>query len=104
LNLFQVSGEPFEFGYRLGEIVRPVFTGYMEQGSARCGDPFVQQLCDAAHAHFLGLLDGMAAGLGSSADDVFLWNCRGELTYNAPDGCTMVDVQPVGKPGGGSFY
>jgi hypothetical protein len=62
---------------------------------------------------------------------VFLWNCRGELIHNAPDGCTtlaaasgnarfiahnedgdpylrercfLVDVQPAGKPGFMSFY
>ena len=71
----------------------------------------------------------MAAGLGWSADDIFLWNCRGELIHHAPDGCTtlaaavgstrfiahnedgdpylrercsLVQVQPVGKPGFGS--
>ena len=140
LNLFQVSGEPYEIGYRLGEIARPVFAGYMEQSSAwRAvrrwrGDPFVQTLRDAAHAHFPALLaelDGMAAALDWSAEDVFLWNCRGELIHNVPDGCTtlaavaadarliahnedgdpflreccaLVDVQPVGKPGFVSFY
>ncbi|SDR32969.1 Acyl-coenzyme A:6-aminopenicillanic acid acyl-transferase [Paraburkholderia fungorum] len=142
LNLFQVSGEPYEIGYRLGEIARPVFADYMEQSSAwravRCwrGNPFVQKMREAAHAHFPALLaelDGMAAGLEWSAEDVFLWNCRGELIHNAPDGCTtlaaaetnatalfiahnedgdpflrercaMVDVQPVGKPGFVSFY
>jgi hypothetical protein len=62
---------------------------------------------------------------------VFLWNCRGELIHNAPDGCTtlaavvgdtrfiahnedgdpflrercaLVEVQPAGKPGFVSFY
>ena len=34
LSLFQVSGEPYDIGYRLGEIARPVFTEYMEQSSA----------------------------------------------------------------------
>jgi len=34
LSLFQVSGEPYDIGYRLGEIARPVFSEYMEQSSA----------------------------------------------------------------------
>lgn len=34
LSLFQVSGEPYDIGYRLGEIARPVFTEYMGQSSA----------------------------------------------------------------------
>jgi hypothetical protein len=84
--------------------------------------------------HFPALvaeLEGMAAGLGWPVEDVFLWNCRGELVHSAPDGCTtlaavsgnarfiahnedgdpylrercfLVDVQPVGKPGFVSFY
>ncbi|WP_434110462.1 C45 family autoproteolytic acyltransferase/hydolase [Paraburkholderia caffeinilytica] len=140
MNLFQVSGEPYDIGYRLGELARPVFADYMEQSGAwRAvrrwrGDPFVQKLRDATEAHFPALLvelDGMAAGLGWSAEDIFLWNCRGELIHNAPDGCTtlaavegdarfiahnedgdpflrercsLVEVQPAGKPGFVSFY
>ncbi|QQC65861.1 C45 family autoproteolytic acyltransferase/hydolase [Paraburkholderia ginsengisoli] len=140
LSLFQVSGEPYEIGYRLGEIARPVFADYMEQSRAWCavrqwrGEPFVQALRDAARAYYPALiaeLDGMAAGLGWSAEDAFLWNCRGELIHHAPDGCTtvaavegarrfiahnedgdpylrarcaLVDVRPNGKPGFVSFY
>jgi hypothetical protein len=79
----------------------------------------------------LAELDGMAAGLGWSAEDVFLWNCRGELIHCAPDGCTtlaavegkqrliahnedgdpflrercaLLEVRPAGKPGFVSFY
>ncbi|RKE38719.1 acyl-CoA:6-aminopenicillanic acid acyl transferase [Paraburkholderia sp. BL23I1N1] len=140
LSLFQVGGEPYGIGYRLGELARPVFAEYMEQSSAWQavrrwrGEPFVQQLREAAQAHFptlLAELDGMAAGLGWSAEDIFLWNCRGELIHNAPDGCTtlaavdgnarfiahnedgdpflrercaLVEVQPAGKPGFVSFY
>lgn len=140
LSLFQVGGEPYDIGYRLGELARPVFADYMEQSSAwRAvrrwrGDPFVQQLREAAQAHCPALLvevDGMAAGLDWSAEDIFLWNCRGELIHNAPDGCTtlaavagnarfiahnedgdpflrercaLVEVQPAGKPGFVSFY
>jgi hypothetical protein len=98
------------------------------------GHAFVRVLREAAEAAFPAIaaeLDGMAEGLGWSAEDVFLWNCRGELIHNAPDGCTtlaaragdaryiahnedgdpylrnrclLVDVRPVGKPGFVSFY
>ncbi|MFM0221988.1 C45 family autoproteolytic acyltransferase/hydolase [Paraburkholderia dipogonis] len=140
LSIFPVSGEPYDIGYRLGELARPVFADYMHQSGAWQavrrwrGAPFVQELRDAAQAHFPALLaelDGMAAGLGWSAEDVFLWNCRGELIHNAPDGCTtlaavvgdarfiahnedgdpflrkrcaLVEVRPAGKPGFVSFY
>ncbi|NML32854.1 peptidase C45 [Paraburkholderia sp. G-4-1-8] len=135
-----MSGEPYEIGLQLGEIARPVFAEYMAQSAAWQavrrwrGEPFVQALRDAARAHFPALvaeLDGIAAGIGWPAEDVFLWNCRGELIHNAPDGCTtlaaiegdtrfiahnedgdpflrercaVVEVQPNGRPGFVSFY
>ncbi|TCW85206.1 peptidase C45 [Burkholderia sp. SRS-46] len=136
-----IAGTPFDIGVRLGELARPVFDGYMQQSSAWQavsrwrGHPFVHALRQAALAAYpelVGELDGMAAGLGWPAEDVFLWNCRGELIHNAPDGCTtlaargadgarwiahnedgdpflrerclLVDVRPAGKPGFISFY
>jgi hypothetical protein len=94
LSIFQVGGEPYDIGYRLGELARPVFTDYMNQSGAWAavrrwrGAALVKALRAAAHAHFPALLaelDGMAAGLGWPAEDVFLWNCRGELIHNAHD-------------------
>lgn len=35
-------------------------------------------------------LAGLAQGLELPFDDVFLWNCRGDLWALAPDGCTTV--------------
>ncbi len=139
-SLFRVTGQPDDIGYRLGELARPMMAAYMQQSAAWKqvsrwrGHPFVEALWRAAEAYFPALvaeLDGMAAGLGWPVEDVFLWNCRGELIHNAPDGCTtlaavsgnarfiahnedgdpylrercfLVDVQPAGKPGFVSFY
>jgi hypothetical protein len=139
-ELHRIAGEPFDIGCQLGELARPVFDAYMQQSAAWRdvqawrGHAFVQQLRDAARAYCpdqLAELDGMAAGLGWREEDIFLWNCRGELVHNTPDGCTtfaavrsgdtliahnedgdpfllgkgwLVDVQPKGKPGFVSFY
>jgi hypothetical protein len=139
-SLFRVTGQPDDIGYRLGELARPVMTAYMQQSAAWQrvsrwrGHPFVEALRRAAQAYFpaqVAELEGMAAGLGWPMEDVFLWNCRGELIHNAPDGCTtlaavsgnarfiahnedgdpylrercfLADVQPAGKPGFVSFY
>ncbi|WP_175772528.1 C45 family autoproteolytic acyltransferase/hydolase [Paraburkholderia phenazinium] len=139
-SLFRVTGRPDDIGYRLGELARPVMAAYMAQSAAWQwisqwrGHPLVEGLRRAAETHFPSLiaeLDGMAAGLEWPVEDVFLWNCRGELIHNAPDGCTtlaavsgnarfiahnedgdpylrercfLVDVQPAGKPGFISFY
>lgn len=35
-------------------------------------------------------IEGLAHGLQLPVDDVFLWNCRGDLWAMAPDGCTTV--------------
>ena len=138
--LHRIAGAPAETGRRLGELARPLFDAYMQQSaawravSAWRGHAFVQQLRDAALAHYpevVAELDGMAEGLGWPAEDIFLWNCRGELIHNSPDGCTtfgatargetliahnedgdpflrgkglIVDLQPDGKPGFISFY
>ncbi|MDR8729274.1 C45 family autoproteolytic acyltransferase/hydolase [Burkholderia pseudomultivorans] len=136
-----IAGAPFDIGVRLGELARPVFDAYMQQSSAWQavsrwrGHPFVAALREAALAAYPDLvaeLDGIAAGIGWPADDIFLWNCRGELIHNAPDGCTtlaardadgtcwiahnedgdpflrerclLVEVRPHGKPGFISFY
>ncbi|TKC85906.1 peptidase C45 [Trinickia terrae] len=140
LNPTVVSGAPFEIGQHLGQLARPVMDAYISQSNAWRsvrrwrGHAFVRALREAAEASFPAIvaeLDGMAAGLGWPAEDVFLWNCRGELIHNAPDGCTtlaarhgserfiahnedgdpflrdkcvLVDVRPAGKPGFVSFY
>jgi len=134
------SGAPFDIGHGLGVLARPVMNAYMAQSGAwRAlqpwrGHAFVKQLrlaALAAYPEHVAELDGIAAGLDWPADDVFLWNCRGELIHNAPDGCTtlaartqanrfiahnedgdpylrghamLVEVRPAGKPGFISFY
>jgi hypothetical protein len=139
-ELHRIAGELAEIGRQLGELARPVFDAYMQQSAtwrsvrAWRGHAFVRHLRDTALAHFpdqVAELDGIAAGLGWSAEDIFLWNFRGELVHNTLDGCTtfaaigggetlvahnedgdpflhgkglIVDVQPTDKPGFISFY
>ena len=136
----RVAGSPEAIGRQLGTHVKPIFADYMAQSSAWQavsrwrGSAFAQQLRAAAAQHFpayVAEIDAMALALDWSADDLFLWNCRGELIHNAPDGCTtlaartpgagliahnedgdpwlhgrcsVVEVEPEGKPGFVSFY
>lgn len=140
VELFRVGGEPYQIGYELGKLAQPVMNAYARQSAAWWAvsrwreHPFVAALREAAIAHCpeqIEELDGLAAGLGWPVEDVFLWNCRGELVHRTPDGCTtlavhsgdrrliahnedgdpwlldrcwLVDVQPAGKPGFISFY
>ncbi|CAM2165847.1 isopenicillin-N N-acyltransferase like protein [Paraburkholderia sacchari] len=136
----RMGGSPEAIGRRLGELALPVFEAYMAQSSAWAavsrwrGSAFAQELRAAAERYFpaqVAEIDAMAAALGWPAHDLFLWNCRGELIHNAPDGCTtlavrtpeagliahnedgdpylrgrcaMVEIEPEGKPGFVSFY
>ncbi len=103
-EVVEIKGEPYEIGYALGELARPVFADYMAQSSAwRAvsrwrGASFVA-LRDAARVHFPALLtelEGMAAGLRWPVEDVLLWNCRGELIHHVPDGCTtLAAIEPM---------
>lgn len=55
--------------------------------------PAIPVLRALLHQHFPWIeqeLAGLAAGLDLAPDDVFLWNCRGDLWALAPDGCTTV--------------
>jgi hypothetical protein len=135
-----ISGSPYEIGCSLGVLARPVIDAYMNQSAAWKavsqwrGSDYVRDLRGIAENACPGAiaeLDGMAAGMGWAKEDVFLWNCRGELIHNAPDGCTtlaarsssgrfvahnedgdpylrgkcsLVDIRPTGKPGFVSFY
>lgn len=140
LECFTVEGDPVQIGRSLGTLAKPVFGAYMAQSAAWArvrewgSDPFVAALRHTAAERFpdyMAELQGMADALGWPAQDLFLWNCRGELAHRVPDGCTtlaaefpgggviahnedgdpylkgkcmLVDVRPKGKPGFVSFY
>lgn len=55
--------------------------------------PGIPTLQSLLHRHFPWIereLAGLAEGLELPYEDVFLWNCRGDLWAMAPDGCTTV--------------
>src|SRR5262249_18368682 len=56
--------------------------------AAKAMSALVQQ----RHPQYWEELSGLAAGLEMPLEDVFLWNCRGDLWAMAPDGCTTVQL------------
>lgn len=50
----------------------------------------MQALVDRHFPWIAEEIDGLASGLELRREDVFLWNCRGDLWAMAPDGCTTV--------------
>lgn len=52
----------------------------------------MRQLVERRHPAIWQELQGLAQGLDLPLDDVFAWNCRGDVWAMAPDGCTTVLV------------
>src|SRR5690606_14348728 len=55
-------------------------------------------LVDAHFPQIRQELEGLASGLELPFEDVFLWNCRGDLWSMPPDGCTTVQLPGTGQP------
>jgi len=107
LKLFTSSGDPHAFGKTLGEFGAQAAHDHLVnceswasimqwRGSqeARAMKELVRARFPEIHEEILGL----AAGLELDADDVFLWNCRGDLWSLAPDGCTTVLMPSANGP------
>jgi hypothetical protein len=53
-----------------------------DPGNACCGAGHYPQIWQE--------LEGLAQGLEATVDQVFAWNCRGDLVRSTSDGCTTV--------------
>ena len=108
LSYLTISGSPHEAGQALGRfgadavhrhlLASRDWASVMQwRGSAqaRAMASLVRERFPCVWAE----LEGLAAGLGLPFDDVFLWNCRGDLWAMAPDGCTTVQL-PGKRPSG----
>lgn len=100
LQFIEIQGSPYEAGRALGQFGAAAMHRYAGQSPAwadvttrRRGTPLAQQMAAVVQTRFPRIweeLRGLAAGLELPFEDVFLWNCRGDLWAMAPDGCTTV--------------
>ncbi|WP_456309328.1 C45 family autoproteolytic acyltransferase/hydolase [Serratia proteamaculans] len=94
-----ISGSPFIVGQRLGEFGRAAWhqklthialwqtvTAMKDTAQTQAMRALVQQQFPLIWQE----LEGMAAGLQAPVDEVFAWNCRGDLVRSTSDGCTTV--------------
>lgn len=103
LTFTEFSGSPFQIGLAMGRFGATAVHGYLT------GSPFwegvmqwreseaaqgMQALVQSRHPYIWDELHGLAKGLELPFEDVFLWNCRGDVWGMAPDGCTTV-LQPA---------
>lgn len=101
LPLLDLAGGPYAVGQALGRFGAAAvqkrlrhtraWAGVMTHlGSAAATDLAARtEACLPKHWQELR---GLADGLCLPFDEVFLWNCRGDLPSGAPDGCTTVQV------------
>jgi hypothetical protein len=102
-----ISGTPFAVGQRLGEFGRHAWhqklvhiplwqTVIAMKDSAQT--QAMRALVEEQFPLIWQELAGMAAGLQAPVDEVFAWNCRGDLVRSTSDGCTTVaGASPEGR-------
>ena len=107
LAFIEAEGSPFEVGRRLGRHARDIVAQYLVRTHAWASVmafrdhsriAAARALTAARFPRYLQELEGMAEGLGLPFDEVFAWNCRGDVWAMAPDGCTTV-LLPDGAGG-----
>lgn len=107
LAYLQLEGSPFEVGQALGRFGAAALHRYAHSSAAwatvmrwrgHASVAAMAELVRTRHPAIWQELQGLAAGLDLPAEDVFLWNCRGDLWAMAPDGCTTVQL-PATAPG-----
>jgi predicted choloylglycine hydrolase len=101
LSFIEIAGTSHEVGVGLGRFGREIVHRHLVKGHAWASvmefrdDPRITSIRGLVEARFPAYwaeLRGLAVGLDLPFDDVFLWNCRGDVWAFAPDGCTTVQV------------
>lgn len=99
LSYLKISATPYEAGRQLGLYGAPAVHRHLldsrswSEVMAWRGSDRVAAMAKLVRERFPRIwseLEGLAAGLRLPFDEVFLWNCRGDVWAFAPDGCTTV--------------
>jgi hypothetical protein len=105
IHQLNLSGTPLDIGVALGQFGRQAIRQYRLKSPAWQslqgfkGQPAFLKMTQAIrqqHPEYWQELQGLAQGLELDLEDVLLWNCRGDLWAQTPDGCTT--VQLPGEP------
>lgn len=106
LGWLRLAGSPRDIGRALGQAGREAITRHLlahplwQMVNATDHAPRVARMAKATQARFPWIwaeIEGLAEGLGLPVDQVFAWNCRGDLLASVPDGCTTI-MQPGPAP------
>ncbi|QCO54593.1 6-aminopenicillanic acid acyl-transferase [Pseudorhodobacter turbinis] len=93
------SGSPFEIGHAMGQQGRAAVHEHLIHADiwSKITGPHhavtvtrLMQNTKSRFPEFYEELRGLAQGLGLPFQDVFAWNCRGDILASTPDGCTTI--------------
>jgi predicted choloylglycine hydrolase len=96
-----LSGSHYDIGRGLGRHGASLVHGHLVKTYAwatvialRHDDRIraARSLVEERYPQYWQELSGLADGLGLPFDEVFAWNCRGDVWAMAPDGCTTVQI------------
>lgn len=99
MKTITISGSAFEIGQQLGEFGREAWhqkltqTALWQTVTAMKDAEPTCRMRGRVQAQFPQIwceLEGLASGLQAPLDEVFAWNCRGDLVRSTSDGCTTV--------------
>src|SRR5690625_7317290 len=99
LKYFEISGSPYDLGQPLGAFGAEAVHRHLIHTTAWAElmlwrkHPAVAQMQTWVRAQFPDIwheLRGLADGLSLPFEDVFIWNARGDLWAQAPDGRSSV--------------
>ncbi|ARS56203.1 C45 family autoproteolytic acyltransferase/hydolase [Ralstonia pseudosolanacearum] len=106
LALVNISGAPFEAGQQLGQFGAAAVHRHLLHTDAWHsvmrwrGSAMTDAMAALVRVRFPRVwaeLRGLADGLQVPFDDVFLWNCRGDVWAATSDGCTTVLLPGKGR-------
>ncbi|SAK94832.1 peptidase C45, acyl-coenzyme A:6-aminopenicillanic acid acyl-transferase [Caballeronia hypogeia] len=101
LGFIEINGSPREAGEAFGRFGASAVHAHLLKTHAWQtvmqwrGSEMSQAMAALVRKRFPRVWDelqGLAAGLALPFEDVFLWNCRGDVWAMAPDGCTTVQL------------
>lgn len=101
LKWIDISGNPKKIGIKLGELGKEAVHNLLIKSDlwkmvTSYNDlEIITKLHKNTKTKFPQIYEeikGLAQGLKLPFEDVFLWNCRGEILANTNDGCTTVQI------------
>jgi predicted choloylglycine hydrolase len=97
----KISGNAWEIGFKLGEIGKIdthehlIKSELWKTVTSYDNEDVITTLHRNTKSKFPSIYEeikGLAKGLELPFEDVFLWNCRGDILSNTNDGCTTLQI------------